>query len=339
VQDKVRVGMIGVGGIARLHMNQLLALPEVEIAAIADVNDARIAAAREQFPQLASVKAFEQYEDMLAEVEMDAVEISTPHTLHFEQAMAALDRNLHVMVEKPMVCRVDHAKELIRKSEEKERVLMVAYQRHFQPQYRYIKKTVQEGGLGEVTFVAALQCQQWKRGTTGTWRQDPALSGGGQLNDSGSHLLDAILWTTDLAVSSVYAFIDNLGCEVDINSAVSIRFASGALGTVSIVGDAPCWYEDFTIWGTKGVIFYRNGKLVHCSEKGETTEPTDLPPAGGVDKGFIDCILGRDVNWVPATCGLRVIELTEAAWRSAKTGVPSAVTLSTEEHEAADKHG
>jgi len=328
VLDKVRVGMIGVGGIARYHLNQLLETPDAEIVALNDVNHARLAAVCEQVPQLSEVPTFERYEDMLSSVEMDAVEISTPHTLHFEQAMAALDRGLHVMVEKPMVCRVDHAKELIRKAEGKKRVLIVAYQRHFQPQYRYIRKTVQEGGLGEITYVAALQCQQWKRGTKGTWRQDPALSGGGQLNDSGSHLLDAILWTTDMAVASVHAFIDNLGCPVDINSAVGMRFASGAQGTVSIVGDAPCWYEDFTIWGTKGVMFYRNGALTHCDESGEITEPTDLPPAGNVDKGFIDCILGKDINWVPGTCGLRVIELTEAAWQSAQSGAPCCVSRS-----------
>jgi predicted dehydrogenase len=134
-----------------------------------------------------------------------------------------------------------------------------------------------------------------------------------------------ILWSTNLAVSSVHAYIDNLGCAVDINSALSLKFANGALGTVSIVGDAPIFYEDFTIWGTKGAIFYRNGKLMHCDANGEMAEPTDLPPASNVDKGFIECVLGRDINWAPPICGLRVIELTEAAWQSAQAGGPSAV--------------
>jgi predicted dehydrogenase len=325
VQNTIKVGIIGVGGFAHQHIKNLVDLPDAQIVALADIDDGRIAAARERFPQLADVAAFQDYHEMLANVRMDGVVIATPHTLHFEQAMAALDNNLHVLVEKPMVCRVAHAKELIRKSEEKKRVLMIGYQRHFVPQYQYIKRTVEDGTLGDVMFVAALQCQGWKRGTAGTWRQDPALSGGGQLNDSGSHLLDAVLWTTGLSASLVHAFIDNRGSQVDINSALSLEFVGGAQGTISIVGDAPCWHEDFTICGTKGAIFYRNGKLMHCAHNGKLTEPTELPLAGNIDKGFVECILGRDGNWVPPTCGLRVIELTEAAWESARSGKPCTV--------------
>ncbi|MGB9619938.1 MAG: gfo/Idh/MocA family oxidoreductase, partial [Armatimonadota bacterium] len=125
---------------------------------------------------------------------------------------------------------------------------------------------------------------------------------------------------------SVHAYVDNCGTPVDINSALSMRFTNGAQGTVSVVGDSVCrWYEDFTIWGTKGVLFYRNGKLIHCNEAGEMIEPTDLPPGGNHDQGFCDAILGRDKNWVPAECGLRVIELTEAAWKSAEMCAPCAV--------------
>jgi predicted dehydrogenase len=323
--DKVRLGIIGTGGIVLYHLKNLLAIPEAEVVAMADVDDARIATARERYPELEAAQAFREYTDMLSDVEMDAVMIATPHTLHFEHVMAALDKGLHVLIEKPMVCRVDHAKELIRKSEETGKTLMVAYQRHYNSQFRYIKSCVDEGKLGEVTFVSTLLCQGWKSGTAGTWRQNPALSGGGQLNDSGSHQIDAILWTTGLAASSVYACIDNLGCAVDINSALTLKFTTGAQGTVSIVGDAPSWYEDFSIVGTEGAIYYRNGKLFECSKKGELTEPADLPDTGNIDKGFIDCVLGRDINWVPPVCGLRVIELTQAAWESAKLGAPRTV--------------
>lgn len=324
--SQIRIGIIGVGGIANGHIKRLLDSPDAAIVGLVDTDPERIKAAREKYPEIADVPAYCDYKDLLAAGGLDAVQINTPHTLHFEEIMDSLDAGLHVLTEKPMVCTTEHARAVIKKAEEKGKVLMISYQRHFQPQYRYIKKMVESGSLGEITFISALQCQGWKKGQTGKWRQDPALSGGGQLNDSGSHLLDVILWISGLTAESVQAYIDNCGTPVDINSAISMKFTNGAQGTISVVGDSVCgWYEDFTIWGTKGVIFYRNGKLLYCNENGEMTEPTDLPEGGNPDQGFCDVILGRDKNWVPAECGLRVIELTEAAWKSTEKCAPCAV--------------
>ena len=316
--DSIKVGIIGVGGISFGHIRDFSASPDAKVVALVDTDPKRLEAAVEKVPKLAGLPTYSDYKDMIAAGGLDAVQINTPHTLHYEQIMDSLDAGLHVLTEKPMVCTTPHAKAVIKKAEEAGKVVMIAYQRHFQPQYRFVKKAVDNGVLGEITFVAALQAQAWKKGVAGSWRQVPELSGGGQLNDSGSHLLDVILWTSGLTAKTVHAYIDNCGTPVDINSAVSMQFTNGAQGTVSVVGDSPTgFYEDFTIWGTKGVVFYRNGKLIYCNEKGEMTEPTDLPEGGNVDQGFCDAILKKDKNWVPAECGLRVIELTEAAWVSA----------------------
>jgi len=328
-KKQVRIGLIGCGGIARHHVNQLSKIPEAEIVALNDPNPAMISRMQEQHPKTKKCEVFSDYREMLEKANLDAVEIHSPHTVHFEQAMAALDKRLHVLIEKPMVCTVDHAHQLLKKVEEAGKVVVLSYQRHYQPQFRYIKQIIESGRLGKVTFISAMQCQQWLKGTKGTWRQDPALSGGGQLNDSGSHLLDIILWTTGLAVDEVHAYIDNLGSPVDINSALSLKFTSGAQGNISVVGDAPCWWEDITIWGTEGAFFMRNGKLTYKPDaKSDFVEPADLPEGSNPDANFIDAILGRDVVWSPPICGLRVIELTESAWKSAAEGRPVKVERS-----------
>ena len=323
MDGKIRVGIIGVGGISYGHIRSFLDSPDAEVAALVDNDPQRLSTALEKVPELKGVPTYSDYRDMLKVGGLDAVEINTPHTLHYDQIMDSLSCGLHVLTEKPMVCSTAHAKSLMGKSLEKSRVVMIAYQRHFQSQYRYIRQMVMDGALGEITFISALQCQRWKSGTAGKWRQVPELSGGGQLNDSGSHLVDIILWTSGLTAESVYALIDNRGTPVDIDSAVAIKFTNGAQGTISVVADTSCgFYEDFTIWGTKGTIFYRNGKIFYCNEKGEMSEPRELPDGGNVDQGFCDLVLGRSKNWVPAECGLRVIELTEAAWKSGDCGQP-----------------
>lgn len=319
--DKIRIGLIGCGGIMNGHVARLLEIPEAEIVALDDISAESIARIHERQPAIKDLPVFEDYREMFDKVELDAVEIATPHTLHFEQGMDALDRGLHVLMEKPMVCSVDHAKKMIARAEETSRHIVVSYQRHYQPQFRYMKNVIESGEFGEVSFISALQTQWWKKGTVGKWRQDPALSGGGQLNDSGSHLIDIILWTTGLAVDEVCGYIDNRDTLVDINSALSLKFKNGAQGSMSVVAESTCpFYEDFTIWGENGILLYRNGQISFCGTDGKITQPENLPEGGNPDKNFIDVILGRDVNWVPPTCGLRVIELTEAAWKSAELG-------------------
>ncbi|MHB1294550.1 MAG: Gfo/Idh/MocA family protein [Anaerolineae bacterium] len=315
--DKVRIGFIGAGGMARQHMKWLSSVPEAQVVAFADPSEASIARMQADYPESGKVPVFSDYREMLDKVGLDAIEIHSPHTLHYQQGMDVLSAGKHLLMEKPMVCCVPHALDLIKAGQGK--VFMVSYQRHFQGGYIYIRDQVQQGKLGKIQYVSLLLSQGWYRGTKGTWRQSKALSGGGQLNDSGSHIVDIMLWTTGLAADSVYANIENYASEVDIDSALSVHFTNGAMGTISIIGDSPMWWEEFSIWGSEGVILQRNGKILQSAfgEK-DMREITDLPESSFPDRNFVDAILGRDTVHVPPECGLRVIELTEAAWKSAE---------------------
>lgn len=259
--DKVRVGIIGTGGIAQGHIKRLMANPNAEVAALCDIRDEALKRTVANHPGLEKVPQFHDFRDMLASANLDAVHIDTPHTTHYEQIMVSLDHGKHVLCEKPMVCSVEHAHNVLNKIKETGKVFVLSYQRHYQPEFLYIRDAIAEGKIGEVQFVQGLQCQGWLKGCRGSWRHDPAFSGGGQLNDSGSHLLAVLLFTTGLTVDRVAAFIDNLGVPVDINSALTIEFVGGAQGNISVVGNAPTWHEDITIWGDKGIFFMRNGKL------------------------------------------------------------------------------
>ncbi len=317
--SQVRIGMIGTGGMAQGHIKKLLENPDVQLAALCDIREEALAKTIERYPALEGVPQFPDFREMLAAGGLDAVHIDTPHTTHFEQIMTSLENGLHVFCEKPMTCEVKQAHEVMQKVEDTGKTFALGYQRHLQPEFLYMRDAIAEGKIGAVQFVQGLQCQGWLKGCAGTWRHDPALSGGGQLNDSGSHLLAVLLFTTGLAVERVAAFIDNLGVAVDINSALSLEFAGGAQGNISVVGNAPTWHEDITIWGEKGIFFVRNGKLEICDEDGKRTTPAieEMPKGGNPDDNFVAAVLGREPVGTPAIWGLRVIELTEAAWKSA----------------------
>ncbi|MBI3910901.1 MAG: Gfo/Idh/MocA family oxidoreductase [Armatimonadetes bacterium] len=330
--QKVRIGLIGCGGMANAHIRQLQAIPEAQITAITDPSEAAIKRTLERWPALrGKVANCPTHEDLLARADVDAVQIHSPHTLHFQQAMDALAAGKHVLIEKPMVCRTDHARALIERWKASGKVALISYQRHLQEEFRYAREVIQSGGLGQVQYIAALQAQDWLRLARATWRQTQELGGGGQITDSGSHLIDIILWVTGERAAEVHAYQDCLGTPVDINTAAAIKFQSGALGTISVIGNAPSWWEDITFIGSEGAIYIRppvtdSGQPLHRFDAvGKPVEVGVLGKGSNPDRNFIDAILGRGEVQAPLTCGLAVIELTEAAWRSAESGKPEKV--------------
>ena len=320
---KLRIGFIGAGGIATGHYKRLQALRNARVAALNEQSMKMLKRFHAHCPGSETLPHYKDYQDMLRNEDLDGVVVLSPHTLHYEQITASLNRGLHVLTEKPMVCTIRRAKALIKRAKAKKRVLMISYQRHYDPMFRYMRDQIARGALGEVQFVQAIQSQEWLRLTKGTWRREPALSGGGQLNDSGSHLVDIVMWVTGMKVKEVYAQSENFNAKVDINSSLTMRFENGALGSMSVIGNAPGWYEDHSIVGSKGALYLRQGLGLIQQDAAGKPIPVKLPKyAKNPDSNFIDVILGKDTPQVPPECGLRTIEVTEAAWKSAASGDP-----------------
>lgn len=324
---RVRIGVIGCGGRARGHLRALVGIPEADVAALTDINRDRIRWHKEKLPAVSAAEEFEDHREMLKSADLDAVVICTPHTLHYTHAMDALRAGVHALIEKPMVCTAGQAREVAAEAERRGLVALVGYQRRYHPNYRYMRQVIASGGLGEVQFVSAMQGQNWLGHVRGKWRTDPALGGGGQIMDSGSHLIDILLWTTGLAASEVFAFVEGFDVPVDVNTALSVRFENGAQGNISVVGNSPGkMREDLTVWGSKGAIFLRAGegpssaRLQHMPFEGDLYEPPESEPRSNPTLNFVNAILGREPNESPAANSIRVMELTEAAWESAKTG-------------------
>lgn len=318
--DKVRVAAIGCGNFQRYRLGNLFKVPEAELVALVDISDEQLEKTRQAHPGTASLPAYKSHLEMLDKIKPDATMIATPHTLHVTHVLDSLDAGAHVCCEKPLVCSVVDAHRVIEARDSAKKVAMVSYQRHFQAEYRYIRQRIQSGEAGPVQFVAAFQAQGWLRGTKGKWRQERALSGGGQLNDSGSHLIDVILWVTDLSANRVCAFSDNFGTEVDINTAIAIRFKNDAMGTFSVVGNGIGWHEDVTICCEEMIFYMREGKLTMVDRQDNKIVAERLGGGSTPDQNFIDAILGKAQCESPFECGLEVIRLTEAAWDSAEKG-------------------
>lgn len=331
----IRISLIGCGGNMRGHIRRLTTIPEVAIVALCDPVDASIQRTVETYPQLKDLPTFKDHQEMLKSIQPDAVEISTPHTFHYANIMDSLNAGCHVLVEKPMVCTVKEAKDVVRAQETTGKVVLISYQRHTQPLFRWMKEFLSAGKLGEIQFVHCLQHQNWyrRRAETGQgWRHLKELSGGGQLNDSGSHIVDIMLYITDLTPEEVHCTQQNFVFDVDVNSAINVKFKGGAIGSMQIVGNAPgiggSVWEDITIFGSDGALYYRqlaqpDYKAVLEYRRFDSEKPipiSDFPPGSTPDQNFVNAILGKEPAYSPPIWGLRTIQLSEAAWQSAEMG-------------------
>ncbi|RKN84669.1 Gfo/Idh/MocA family protein [Paenibacillus ginsengarvi] len=316
--DQVRIGLIGTGNIAHTHVHRLKKEPSAVIAAISDPNAASRQALKNKFA-LEQAAEFENYADMLEQSELDAVIICSPHTLHYRHASDALAAGKHVLVEKPLTCTSAAAERLIAQADKAGKVLQVSFQRHFLPAFMYIRQAIAEGAIGPLTSVTATLYQDWKDAQQGTWRQNPQLSGGGMLMDSGSHIIDVLLWTTGLTPETVTTQLHNQGSPVEVDTFTSIRFAEGAVGSLNIIGKTPekLFLETYAFIGEKGGIFYDNGKITLRQNGAEPAEP-ELPVAvSDPDRSFVAAILGHSEVSVPGTYAVKVLRLTESIYEAA----------------------
>lgn len=323
---KVRAAILGCGGMAGAHTSRFKSNPDVEIVGLCDVKKsivrgfiARCLADYKPEPAI-----FTDAARMYAEAKPNAVAIVTPHTLHFEQGKQALEAGCHVLMEKPMVTDSSQAHELSKLVKKTGKVFVIGYNTPCTPELQYLRQLIRSKKLGRLEVIAGWIAQDWKRGTMGSWRQDPKLSGGGQMYDSGAHLFNSLVWTLEQPISEVYAFADYSGTPVDINGTANIRFANGTLAVIMISGNCPngggsmtyCFENgrvDVDGWGGSWIKIFKR-------DEGEVKYPPITGPRQAPADNFIDAILGRAEPMTSPINGVIQSELMDAIYESVRTG-------------------
>jgi len=252
--DTIAVGAIGVGSHGQRLCEDFANVDGAAIRAVADVNpDARTRVGEEH--DIPSDARYEDAARMLRDESLDAVSIVTPHTLHYEQILDALDHGCHVLCEKPLVTRVDHARDLCDRDAATDRVLIVGYQRHLEPPFLYGRERW-ANGTEEPAFFSA-EITQHVFGRDIGWPTNVELSAGGQLYYTGTHIVDVLLWMTGLEPTAVTAQLDlhEDTPRLDKHAAITLRFENGAVGTIAISGDTHQTREHHHVWDDDGAVY------------------------------------------------------------------------------------
>ena len=193
--DKVRIGIIGCGGIAnQKHMPALKKLADVEMVAFCDIIEERAQAAAAKFG-VEGAKVFTDYKELL-KLDLDVVHVLTPNKQHSFITVDALESGKHVMCEKPMAINTAEAQKMVDAAKRTGKKLTIGYQSRFRPDSMYLKQACENGELGEIYYARA---QAIRRRAVPTWGVflDAEKQGGGPLIDIGTHALDPTLWMMD----------------------------------------------------------------------------------------------------------------------------------------------
>jgi len=216
----MRIAVVGAGQFGRKHIETVRNEPQCELVAVAD-------------PVYTGENAFSDYREMLDRVKPEGVIIATPNALHVPVGLACVERGVAILVEKPIADTVAASNELVNAAQRRRVPLLVGHHRRYNPILEKAREIVQGGGIGRLTAVAALWLLQKPADYFDVaWRREP---GGGPLLINAIHDIDDLRFVCG-EIDEIRAITSNStrNFSVEDSAAIALRFASGAVGTLTV---------------------------------------------------------------------------------------------------------
>ncbi len=243
----LKIGLIGCGGISRAHVEGWkIVTDRAEIIALADISEE---AAKERAAQIGHpVRTYTDYNDLLQDKEIDAVDILLPHHLHCDAIVAAAEAGKHLMSEKPLCLTLDETVDIAKAVEDSGITMMAAHNQLFFPTVLQAKQMITSGDLGEIYVIHSLDCGARRRPLSldksswgqpirrppMTWRADPQKMGGGELIDTGYHPTYRLLFLAGQKPTEVTAMLGThrLPLQREDTANVLVKFEKGMTGQI-----------------------------------------------------------------------------------------------------------
>lgn len=346
---KLKMGIIGAGGISTYHIEGYLNNPNVELYALCDIDEERL---KEKGEKYGVTRLFTDKDEMLKLKELDAVSVTTWNSAHAPCAIAALNAGKHVLCEKPMAMNAQEAQAMANAAEKNNKLLMIGFVRRFGNDCDIVKDFVDSGYFGDIYYAKATYLR--RNGNPGGWFADNSRSGGGPLIDLGVHVIDLARYLMGCPKPvSVYAATfqklfdrpgvkDSVGysasdaakgghiCDIEDFASALIRFDNGAVIALetSFSLNIKDGVGDIQLMGTKAgarldpsleIFTEQNGYMCDVSLKKATALSFDGLFRREIDH-WVDCLLGKTECRAPAEAGVTLMKILDAAYESARTG-------------------
>ena len=276
----VNFGIVGTGGIAETHIKSIRAIEGAQVLAISSQSAERAQAASHKF----GVRNYVGFEAMMDAEKLDVICICSTSGQHLPPTIAAAQRGIHVLTEKPLEVSLDRAQQMVDVCYQYQVKLGCIFQNRFKPGFQQLKQAVKNGQLGKI--IAGNAYIKWYRApeyyATSTWKGTKAGDGGAALINQGIHTIDLLL---DIMgpVRTVFGKTATSTHQIegeDIGMAL-LSFENNALGAIQgSTAMYPGYPERLEIYGTKGSVVLENGLIQAWNVEGEminAEDASDLP--------------------------------------------------------------
>lgn len=322
----IRIAVIGCGYWGPKLVRNFSNLEACELIAVADLNGSRLQSIQKKYPSVACSTDVRQ---ILSRGDVDAVAIATSVSSHFELAKAALESGKHVLLEKPMTCRVEEAELLIEMAERFDRTLMVDHTFVYSAAIRKIRDFIKRGELGDVYYFDSV------RVNLGLFQHDVNV-----VWDLAPHDLSILNYVIDekpVSVSAVGAsHISYTDPPLENIAYITLQFASGLIGHIHVNWYSPVKIRKMLIGGSQKMLVYDDlepDEKIRLYDKGVTIDTPEkayealiqyrvgdayipvIPPTEALRTEclhFLDCIQRKRTPETSGQVGLEVVRLLSA---------------------------
>ena len=189
-QKTLRTGVIGCGAGA-FHAEAYASEPRANLVALAGLDTGRCTELADKY---GIGRTYRDYQELLADPDVDAVSLALPNNLHMPVAIAALEAGKHVLVEKPLALNAEEGQRMVDAAERADKVLAIAFNRRYRQDVQLVERHVAGGHFGRIYYAKAYWMRRSGIPGFGTWFSSKAMAGGGSLIDLGVHVLDMALF-------------------------------------------------------------------------------------------------------------------------------------------------
>jgi predicted dehydrogenase len=337
-----RFGIIGLGNIAKVHIEAINSLDDCQFVAGCDLVPGK---AKEFCSNYPNTTGYDDIDEFLKNEKLDIVTITTPSGVHLDPALKVIEAKINVIIEKPLEITSERCNLIIEKSKENGVIAAGIFQSRFYEAPKLVKKAIEDGKFGVLSICDAqvkwFRSQEYydSAGWRGTW----ALDGGGALMNQSIHAIDLLLWLCGPVdeVTAYTALRSHTDIEVEDTATAILKFKNGALGVIEgTTSSYPGFLKKIDICGSKGSASIEEENLVKYQFIDETEEDKKdferLSSVGTCEGGasdpshisykshamvFEDVVSAIDENREPlinATEAKKPVELIEAIYLSAK---------------------
>jgi UDP-N-acetyl-2-amino-2-deoxyglucuronate dehydrogenase len=321
--SKLKFGIIGCGRISGKHVDAIINNKDkAELVAVYDIVEELAVDRKNQYESSikgSNVKVYTDYDEFLNDENIDVVTIASISGYHAKHAIASLNHNKHVLIEKPMALSIEDADKIIKIGKKNNKKICVSHQNRFRPAIQKLRRAIDEGRFGRLIHGSARTL--WSRDDEyyrqASWRGTKALDGGTLMNQC-IHNIDLLQWIMGGEVQRISSEIDTFirNIETEDFGAILIRFKNGSIG---IVEGSVCLYprnleETLSIFGEKGTVVIKNGKIDTWRFQDERnydiiqydeTKPSHTP----LYKDYIDAIINDREPLVNGEEGKKAVEI------------------------------